>query len=45
MYKHCVDHVIWRCVLEEEMESIINHCRALACGGHFRRNRIAAKVL
>ena len=27
------------------MESILAHCHALACGGHFRGNRIAAKVL
>ena len=30
LYKHCVDQVIRRCVLEEEMESILNHCHALA---------------
>ena len=27
------------------MESILNHCHSLACGGHFGGNRIAAKVL
>ena len=27
------------------MESILNHCHTLACGGHFRGNRTAAKVL
>ena len=36
MYKHCVDKVIRICVLEKEMESILNHCHGLACGGHFR---------
>ena len=30
LYKHCVDQVKRRCVLEEEMESILNHCHALA---------------
>ena len=45
LYKHCADQVIRRCVLEEEMESILNHCHTLAYGGHFRRQRIAAKVL
>ena len=45
MYKHCADQVIRRCVLEEEMESILNHCHTLACGGHFGRQRIATKVL
>ena len=27
------------------MESILNHCHTLACGGHFSGQRIAAKVL
>ena len=35
LYKHCADQVIRRCVLEEVMESILNHCHTLACGGHF----------
>ena len=45
MYKHCADHVIRRCVLEEEMESILNHCQTLECGGHFGENRTDTKVL
>ena len=45
LYKNCADQVIRRCVPEEEMESILNHCNTLACGGHFRGNRTAAKVL
>ena len=27
------------------MESILNHCHTLACGGHFEGNRTVAKVL
>ena len=45
LYKHCANQVIRRCVLEEEMESILNHCHTLACRGHFGGNRTAAKVL
>ena len=45
MYKHCADQVIRRCVPKEEMESILNHCHTLACGGHFGGNRKATKVL
>ena len=45
MYKHCADQVIKRYVPEEEMESILNNCQALACGGHFEGNRTTAKVL
>ena len=45
LYKHYVDQVIRRCVPEEEMESILNHCHTLACGGHFRGQRTVTKVL
>ena len=45
LYKHYADQVIRRCVLNEEMESILKHCHALACGGHFGGNRTTTKVL
>ena len=35
LYKHCADQVIRRCVPENEMGSILNHCHTLSCGGHF----------
>ena len=37
--------MIRRRVPEEEIESILAHCHALACGGHFGGNRNVAKVL
>ena len=45
LYKRCVDQVISRCVPEEEMESILNHCHTLAYEGHFGGQRTTAKVL
>ena len=45
LYKHCADQVIWRCVPEKEMGSILNHCHTLSCGGHFGGQRTVAKVL
>ena len=36
LYKHYVDQIIRKCMPDEEMESILNHCHTLACGGHFR---------
>ena len=45
LYRHCADQVIRRCVPEDEMYSILNHCHTLPCGGHFGGQRIAAKVL
>ena len=35
LYRHCADQVIRRCVPEDEMHSILNHCHTLPCGGHF----------
>ena len=45
LYRHCADQVIRRCVPEDEMKSILNHCHTLPCGGHFGGQRTAAKVL
>ena len=45
LYRHCADQVIRRCVTEDEMHSILNHCHTLPCGGHFGGQRTAAKVL
>ena len=45
LYRHCDDQVIRRCVPEDEMPSILNHCHTLSCGGHFGGQRTAAKVL
>ena len=35
LYRHCADNLIKRCVLEDEMHSILHHCHTLPCGGHF----------
>ena len=45
LYRNCADQVIRRCVPEDEMHSILDHCHSLPCGGHFGGQRIAAKVL
>ena len=45
LYRHCADQVIRRCVLEDEMGSILNHYHTLPCEGHFRGQRTATKVL
>ena len=45
LYRHGADQVIRRCVPEDEMHSILNHCHTLPCGGHFGGQRTAAKVL
>ena len=45
LYRHYADQVIRRCVPEDEMVIILNHYHTLPCRGHFRGQRIAAKVL
>ena len=45
LYRHYADQVIRRCVPEDEMVSILNHCHTLPCGGHFGGQRTAEKVL
>ena len=37
--------MIRRCVLEDEMSSILNHCHTLPCGGNFGGQRTVEKVL
>ena len=37
--------MIRRCVLEDEMGSILTHCHTLSCGGHFGGQRTSTKVL
>ena len=45
LYKHCADQVIRRCVPEDEMGSILNHCHTLSYEGHFGGQRTVAMVL
>ena len=35
LYKHFADQMIRRCIPEDEMGSILNHCHTLPCEGHF----------
>ena len=35
LFKHCVDHIIRRCVPESEVSEIFTLCHSLECGGHF----------
>ena len=45
LYKHCEDQVVRRCVQEEEMKSILDHCHTREVGGNFGAPKTAAKVL
>ena len=45
LFKQGKDHIFRRCVLEEEVESVIRHCHTLPTGGHAKGFKTAAKVL
>ena len=45
LFKVCADNIIRRCVLEDEMGSILHHCHDRELGGHFGATRTAAKAL
>ena len=45
LWKMCSDQVIRRCIPEWEQRDVLNHCHALACGGHFGPRKTARKVL
>ena len=45
LWKFCSDQVIHKCVLDEEIPSVLSFCHLYACGGHFGPKRIARKVL
>ena len=39
------DHIIRRCVPDEEQQSVLNFCHTLACGGNFSGKKTTEKVL
>ena len=45
LFKRCSAQIVRRCVPMEEVLSILTHCHASSCGGHFGPNRISVKVL
>ncbi|XP_047949019.1 uncharacterized protein LOC125194846 [Salvia hispanica] len=45
LWRMCSDQVIRRCIPEWEHKDVLNHCHALACGGHFGPRKTARKVL
>ena len=45
LYKKCLDQLLQRCVVEEEIKDILEHCHSSPCGGHFGGIRTATKVL
>lgn len=45
LWKIGQDKVIQRCIPESKVLGILAHCHSFSCGGHFRANRTARKIL
>ena len=45
LFKYGADGIIRRCIPEQEMIPILEHCHSLPCGGHHGPDKTAAKVL
>jgi hypothetical protein len=45
LYKHCANGILRRCLLEDEVWSVIYHCHASSYGGHASTAKTQAKVL
>jgi len=45
LYKLCRDWVYRRCLPNDEVQSVLHHCHATTCGGHFGVEKTVTKVL
>ena len=45
LYKQCSDQIMRRCVPEDEVSSILEHCHSAPYGGHFGGQRTATKFV
>jgi len=45
LFRICSDHIVRRCVSQEEGWDILTHCHSGPVGGHYASNRTAEKVL
>ena len=45
LFKYCSDQIFRRCILDNEVSSVINFCHSEACDGHFSSRKTTAKIL
>ena len=45
LWKLCNDGMLRRCIANEEIGSVLQHCHGMVTGGHFGPQRTAAKIL
>jgi hypothetical protein len=42
---NCLDQIFWRCILNNEVSSVIKFYHSKAYGGHFSSKKMTAKIL
>ncbi|CAM8896823.1 unnamed protein product [Rhodiola kirilowii] len=45
LFKLCLDGIYRKCVADEDIKGVLQHCHSLPCGGHGGSSKTAAKVL
>jgi hypothetical protein len=45
LFKYCPNQIYQRCILDNEVSSVIKVCHSEACGGHFSSTKTIAKIL
>ncbi len=45
LYKQGKDGVLWRCIFQNEVRTILDGCHLDSCGGHFASDSTACKTL
>jgi hypothetical protein len=45
LIKYCPDQIFRRCILDNEVSSVIKFYHSETCGGHFSLRKITAKIL
>ena len=45
LFKYCPDQIFQRCILDNEVSSVIKFCHSEACGDHFSSKKTIAKIL
>jgi len=45
LFKYCFDLIFRRCILDNEIRSVLSCYHEQACGGHFSGKKTAAKVI
>jgi hypothetical protein len=45
LFKYCPNHIYQRCILDNEVSSVMKFYHSEACGGHFSSRKTTAKIL